>query len=114
MTDVKKFWLTNVLYLLTFLLLPIIPIIRDNLFAYLNYIFNKINIDIESIIIYYFVFFPILIGFVYYLLIRKFKFRFKKSLFAIFFVVIPYVIIIIYLIYLFIMTISNFRGAGSW
>ena len=106
--DKKKFWLITSSYLVIFLFLPLVPIIRDNFFNFLNLILDKVHIDIESIIIYFFVFFPILIC-IYYLFIKKLNLKFKKTLFTIFYIVLPYILIISFFFYVYMKVSQNFN-----
>jgi hypothetical protein len=90
LNDIKKFWLITFLYLLVFWVLPIV--FFNPFFGFLNSVFSKLNIDIESAILYYILFIPTVIFLSYYF-IHSLKVRFINIFFTLIYVIIPYLIV---------------------
>jgi len=98
MNDKKKFWLITSVYLFLFWVLPLQPLWIDSFFGFLDNLFLKIGVDVESVLIYFFIIVPLII-ILSYLLIRKLNLKFKKDFFILMYIVIPYLIILSYFFY---------------
>ena len=104
MSDKKKFWFITVVYLVVFWILPMWT---NSFFNILGFILEKIYVDIASALVYFFIFLPILILIVYISFLRELIFRFKKTLFTLFFILLPYIFLFIFFILSIIEMVSN-------
>jgi hypothetical protein len=88
-SDIKKFWLVTILYLVVFWILP--TMYNYVFFNFLNSLLLKLNVDIESVFLYYLLFIPVILFFGYRL-VCNIKIKFAGVLFFIFYILVPYLI----------------------
>lgn len=94
-SDNKKFWLITILYLSIFWILPLQPLWFYSLFQFTNNLLEKININIESIILYFLVIIPIVILFCY-LFIKKLQVKYKNIIFILMYILLTYIPLVAY------------------
>jgi len=98
-SDNKKFWLVTIIYLGVFWILPFLGIfslvdIIEKIVRYIGIVHTGIN----AFFIYFLIFIPIIIilsGFI----IRKLKIKYKKTLFVLMYILLPYLTIFSYFLY---------------
>lgn len=90
-SDVKKFWLATVLYWVIFFILP--TMFNYAFLKFLNNIFLKLNINIESAFLYYLLFIPLILVSIYRL-VCNFKIKLVRVIFVVFYILVPYFIMV--------------------
>jgi hypothetical protein len=106
MNNTKKFWLITIIYLVVFWFLPFSPLWTDSFFSFFDSFLREFNIHMAGFVFFYLLLVPIVI-LLCYLLTRKLKLRFKKTLFILFYIVLPYISVILFFYYALAKIVSN-------
>ncbi len=105
MNDNKKFWLITIIYLLLFWIFPLLFV--DKLFIFLDNILRQVGIMTAGIDLYLLIFIPLVLVLIYTLFLHKINIRFKKTLFTLLYIVLPYASIVLIFFYSIFMAFSN-------
>ncbi len=111
MSDKKKFWLVTVIYLIIFWILPLWPSWIDHFFSFFDRLLLSFNLNISFSLLYPLFVIPLVIICIYYFFIKNLNLKFKKILFTLFYIVLPYILIISFLFYAYIRMSQNFNPA---